>query len=140
MAEQPEKTMRDYLNPEKNAQTSCIVFPEMLPANTFSVKPNHISLLPYFHGRDQESAYAHMRDFDEIVGTIVSHDGQKESARLKLFPFSLKDKAKSWFNTIAPQSIANWKELQQLFYKKFCPIHRTRKLMFSIQTFKEKGG
>ena len=29
MAEQPENTMRDYLNPEKNAQTSCIVFPEM---------------------------------------------------------------------------------------------------------------
>ena len=87
--------MRDYLNPEKSAQSSCIVFPTIASANAFNVKTNHISLVPHFHGNDRESAYSHMRKFEEIVGIIVSHDGQKDSARLKLFSLSLKDKAKT---------------------------------------------
>ena len=130
MVEIPGKAMQDYLNPEKSAQSSCIVFPETLPANDLNVNKNHISLVPHFHGNDHESAYSHMREFEEIMGTIMIHDGQKESAHLKLFPFSLKDKAKTWFNQLKPNSIRTWNELQQPFYKKFFPIHRTRQIMF----------
>ena len=39
--------------------------------------------------------------------------------RLKLFPFSLKDKAKTWLQNLRPGSIRAWDEMQQQFLKKF---------------------
>jgi hypothetical protein len=33
--------------------------------------------------------------------------------RLKLFPFSLKDKAKTWLQNLRPGSIRTWDEMQQ---------------------------
>jgi hypothetical protein len=39
--------------------------------------------------------------------------------RLKLFPFSLKDKAKTWLQNLRPVSIHVWDEMQQQFLKKF---------------------
>jgi hypothetical protein len=42
--------------------------------------------------------------------------------RLKLFPFSLKDKAKTWLQNIRSASIRAWDEMQQQFLKKFFPF------------------
>ena len=45
--------------------------------------------------------------------------------RLKLFPFTLKDKAKIWLNSLRPRSIRTQTDLQAEFLKKFFPTHRT---------------
>jgi len=45
--------------------------------------------------------------------------------RLKPFPFSLKDKAKTWLQNLRSLSIRAWDEMQQQFLKKFFPSHRT---------------
>jgi hypothetical protein len=45
--------------------------------------------------------------------------------RLKLFPFSLKDKAKTWLQNLRSGSIRAWDEMQQQFLKKFFSSHRT---------------
>ena len=55
--------------------------------------------------------------------------------RLKLFPFTLKDKAKLWFNSLRSQSIRSWLELQTTFLKKFFPIHRISGLKRQITNF-----
>jgi hypothetical protein len=41
--------------------------------------------------------------------------------RLKLFPFSLKDKAKTWLQNLRSGSIRAWDEMQQQFLKKCFP-------------------
>jgi hypothetical protein len=43
---------------------------------------------------------------------------------LKLFHFSLKDKAKTWLQNLRSGSIRAWDEMQQQFLKKFFPSHR----------------
>ena len=43
--------------------------------------------------------------------------------RLKLFPFTLKDKAKIWLNSLSPRSIQTWTDLKAEFLKKFFPTH-----------------
>jgi hypothetical protein len=53
--------------------------------------------------------------------------------RLKLFPFSLKDKAKTWLQNLGSRSIRVWDEMQQQFLKKFFPSHK-------ITTFTKKPG
>jgi hypothetical protein len=56
------------------------------------------------------------------------------------FPFSLKDNAKLWLNSLAAGSIHNWEELATKFLKKFFPAQRTRQLRREIQTFQQKDG
>jgi hypothetical protein len=57
-----------------------------------------------------------------------------------LFPFSLKDNAKLWLNSLAAGSIHNWEELATKFLKKFFPAQRTGQLRREIQTFQQKDG
>ena len=60
---------------------------------------------------------------------------KEETVYLKLFPFSLKDKAKNWLNALPSKSINNWLELQAEFLKKFFPLHRTQALQRQIKNF-----
>ena len=58
--------------------------------------------------------------------------------RLKLFPFTLKDKAKIWLNSLRPKSIRTWTDLQAEFLKKFFLTHRTNGLKRQISNFSAK--
>jgi hypothetical protein len=46
--------------------------------------------------------------------------------RLKLFPFSLKDKAKTWLQNLRPGSIRAWDEMQQQFLNKFFSVPQNK--------------
>ena len=64
-----------------------------------------ISLLHNFHGLDSKSPYLHLKEFDEVCATFDDQTCTNEIVKLKLFPFSLKDKAKNWLNSLKPRSI-----------------------------------
>lgn len=70
-----------------------------------------ILLLPNFHGLEYESPYLHFRDFDEVCATFNDQVCTTEIIKLKLFHFSLKDKAKTWLNSLKPRSIGTWQEM-----------------------------
>ena len=95
--------MREYLTPTRSAFQSCIVL--LVQARAFVVKPNMIQLLPTFYGMESESAHLHVKEFEELVSTFLELGQSEEIARLKLFPFCLKEKAKAWLNSIKPQSL-----------------------------------
>jgi hypothetical protein len=59
--------------------------------------------------------------------------------RLKFFPFSLKDKAKTWLQNFRSGSIRAWDEMQQ-FLKKFFLSHKTNSFKRQITTFTKKPG
>ena len=89
----PQKTMMEYLHPTRTATPSCIMLPPKAPKLDF--KPRMIQLLPTFHGLENENPYVHIREFEEVVATFHSRADSVNLVRLKFFPFSLKDKAKS---------------------------------------------
>ena len=76
----------------------------------FSVDPELITLVEsdHFHGYETETVVAHLTKLNDIA-TFFAHD---ENIRyyyiLKLFPFSLKGDAKSWYNMIRLQRIYNF--------------------------------
>src|SRR5206468_6386767 len=90
----PPMTLRDYMNPTRTSQRSCI----QLPHSTahFELKPSIIQMLPLFRRVENENPYHHVRDFEEICGTIRFPNMSDEIVKLRLFPFSLREKAKSW--------------------------------------------
>ncbi|KAL5574187.1 hypothetical protein UlMin_023784 [Ulmus minor] len=107
----PEKTLLEYFSPISANSPSCIVLPET-NATHFELKPSIIQLLPSFYGLEREDPYMHVKEFLEICSTFRFQNFSDESVRLRLFPFSLKDKAKAWLNTLPARTITNWDQLE----------------------------
>jgi hypothetical protein len=97
------RTLRYHMNPIRTSAPSCIVFPPN--ASHFKFKPGIIQLLPSFHGLDLENQYLHLREFEKVYNTYNDLNCSMNTIRLKLFPFSLKDKAKTWLQNLRPGSI-----------------------------------
>jgi hypothetical protein len=70
----------------------CTVLP---PTNVthFDLKPYVIQLLPAFHGLDLENPNSNVKQFKDICATFKFQNFFEEFAHLRLFPFSLHDRA-----------------------------------------------
>uniref|UniRef100_A0A2N9I3P0 RNA-directed DNA polymerase n=1 Tax=Fagus sylvatica TaxID=28930 RepID=A0A2N9I3P0_FAGSY len=114
-------TMYQLLHPTQSSIPSCIMFPSNAPH--VEIKQGLMAILPNFRRLENESPYVHVRAFEEVIGSFYAQN-VIETAKLRFFPFSLKDKAKGWLYTIKPKSIGSWGEMTQEFYKKFFPPHK----------------
>jgi hypothetical protein len=124
------------MNATRISAPSCIVFSP--DASHFNFKPDIIQLLLTFHGLDLENPYLHLREFEEVCNTYNNLNCSMNTIRLKLFLFSLKDKAETWLQNLRLGSIRAWDEMQQQFLKKFFPSHRTNSFKRQITTFTQK--
>ena len=68
-------------------------------------------LLPTFHGMESENPYSQIREFEEVCNTFKEETAIMDLMRLNLFPFTLKDEAKIWLNSLRLRSIQNWTEM-----------------------------
>src|ERR1700733_14480559 len=98
--ENQNRMLRELLLSGRNAAPSCIIYPE--DATQFHFRNGMIQLLPTYRGLDNEQAYLHVREFEEVCATFSDQNCSEDTIKLKLFPFSLKDKAKSWFISLRP--------------------------------------
>ena len=57
-----------------------------------------------------------------------------------MFPFSLKDKAKAWLNSLPFGSITTWDELSNKFLTKFFLMSKTNALRREISGFYQREG
>ena len=71
------------------------------------VKPYIVPLLPTFHGMESENPYKHIREFEEVCNTFKEDTTTVDLMRLKIFPFTLKDKEKIWLNSLRLRTIRN---------------------------------
>ena len=118
------RSMRDHIHPSRmSAQFSIVPLTEQMV-----IRPYLVQLLPTFHGMESENPYSHMREFEEVCNTFKEETTTVDLMRLKLFPFTLKNKAKIWLNSLRPRSIRNWTEMQAEFLKKFFSTHKTNSL------------
>jgi hypothetical protein len=59
---------------------------------------------------------------------------------MRLFIFALKDRAKHWFQSLRPNSITSWDQLQQVFLKQYFPIGRTNDIRRAITSITQYEG
>ena len=78
---------------------------------------------------------AHIANFLEICDTFKQNCVSDNAIRLRLFPFSLRDKAKEWLNSLPAGTITTWDGLAQKFLAKYFPPAKTAKLRNDITTF-----
>ena len=132
----PRLSLKQMLMPTRSSTASCLVPPA--DSATFNFKPGVINLLPTFHGLERENPYTHIREFEDVCATCRDGKTSNETIHLNLFPFSLKDRAKVWLNSLPPNSITTWLDLQAEFLTKFFPLHRTQALQKQISNFAQK--
>ncbi|RVW25175.1 hypothetical protein CK203_117600 [Vitis vinifera] len=89
------------------------------------IRPYLVPLLPTFHGMESENPYAHIKEFEDVCNTFQEGGASIDLMRLKLFPFTLKDKAKIWLNSLRSRSIRSWTDLQAEYMEAInaCPHH-----------------
>lgn len=123
--------------PSLSGATSSITRPT-IQANTFEIKPAIIQMIQHsvqFGGLTQEDPNSHIASFLEICDTFKHNGVADDAIRLQLFPFSLRDKAKSWLLSLPAGSITTWDTMAQKFLGKYFPPAKTAKLRNEITMF-----
>ena len=68
-------------------------------------------LLPVYQGVDSENLYSFMRDCEDVCSAFLSTGSPLHIICVVLFPFSLKEKDKIWFHSLATNSIFTWEDM-----------------------------
>jgi len=119
--------LRDHYVPSTYTPTSSLQLPDITAAH-FEIKSGFIQMLPLFYELNTEDPYKHLDEFIEIYFTIRLQNFSEDALRMRLFPFSLKDKAKYWLNSLATNSITSWAQKQHEFLKKYFTIGKTNQI------------
>ncbi|KAK8600532.1 hypothetical protein V6N12_050385 [Hibiscus sabdariffa] len=117
----PARTVRDYLAEDLEGLNPAVTTPEF-EAEHFELKPvmfNMLNTLGQFSGLPAENARQHLKSFLEICNSFKIHGVSNDVLKLKLFPYSLTDKARAWLNNLPPGSLRSWTELCRSFLAKF---------------------
>ncbi|KAH9792938.1 hypothetical protein KPL71_004353 [Citrus sinensis] len=131
------RPLRDYAVPTVNGARSSIAHP-VVQANNFEIKPAIIQMIQtsvQFAGMPNDDPNAHIANFLKICDTFKQNGVSDNAIRLRLFPFSLRDKPKEWLNSLPTGTITTWDGLVQKFLAKYFPPAKTAKLRNDITTF-----
>ena len=92
----------------------------------FSVDPELITLVESypFHGYESETVVAHLTKLKDIATLFAHEEKIRYYYILKLFPFSLKGDAKTWFNSLAPGCVRSPQDMIHYFSEKYFLAHK----------------
>ncbi|XP_022960432.1 uncharacterized protein LOC111461168 [Cucurbita moschata] len=139
LADDRERAIRAYAHPAVDELNPCIIRPEM-QATTFELKPVMFQMLQtigQFHGLPSEDPHLHLKSFLGVSDSFRFQGVDKDVIRLSLFPYSLRDGAKSWLNTLAPRTIDSWNSLAEKFLIKYFPPTRNARFRNEIVAFQQ---
>jgi hypothetical protein len=91
-----------------------------------------------FSGKDDENPYPHLNEFEQTYACLRIVGMSDETLRWKLFPFSLKGRAKRWYKQTIGSRQGDWEALCSSFCLQFFSISRIVNLCSEILTFKQK--
>ena len=95
--------------------------PPAINANDFELKPALITMVQQnqFAGHSSENPNEHLGRFLRIADSIKVSGVKPEVIQLQLFPFSLRDMAITWFDSLPHESVYTWEELMRAYFRKF---------------------
>ena len=91
-----------------------------------------------FAGTKDEDPQAHLMFFYTLCGTFKINDVSQEFVLLRLFKFTLKDKAEEWYNRLQYDNITSWKMCAEKFMAKFFPGSKIAKLRRNLTSFAQE--
>ncbi|XP_048603631.1 uncharacterized protein LOC111202930 isoform X2 [Brassica napus] len=92
-----------------------------------------------YHGLALEDPLDHLDQFDKYCGLSKTNGVSEDAFKMRLFPFSLGDKAHTWEKNLPSDSITTWNECKTSFLNKFFSSSRTAKLRNEISGFQQRN-
>ncbi|GJS96434.1 reverse transcriptase domain-containing protein [Tanacetum coccineum] len=107
--------------------------------DNFVINSTHLNMIREnkFDGYLRADPHDHIREFLAICNMFRYGKTQSEAVKLMSFPFSLCDKAKTWFNELNEESITSWEQMRKAFINKFFPPSLFNRLLLEIRNFSQ---
>ncbi|XP_024178260.1 uncharacterized protein LOC112184226 [Rosa chinensis] len=117
---------------------SCIRYPQPAEGKTgnFELRTGFLHKLPTFHGLPNEDPNLHLQEFQFICSSMTPENADENIMKMKAFPFSLADKAKTWLYRLPNGYITSWNVMHKTFLEKYFPTSKIialRKQITGIQ-------
>ncbi|CAL2239421.1 unnamed protein product [Prunus armeniaca] len=132
------RALEDYAQPVIPNLPSCILLPT--EARNYELKSSHFHMLPSFYGLPNEDPLSHIKEFYNVVSGLPLQGVSEANLRMRVFPYTLKDRAKNWLMTLAPGSLTTWDVVAKKFLEKFFSTQKTATLRGQIFNFKQDDG
>ena len=130
----------DYTTPTSKFDGRSISIPA-IGANNFELMPQLVSLIQQnckFHGLPLEDPHQFLAEFLQICDTVKTNGVDPEVYILMLFPFAVRDRARTWLDSQPKDSLDYWDKLVTALLAKFFPPQKLSKLRVDVQTLKKK--
>ena len=137
----PQPLLRDLWIPRDQGIAPGIVQPA-IQANNFELKPALITMVQQtrFGGSPTEDPNEHIRTFLEYCNTLKCNGVTTDAIRLSLFPFSLRDSAKTWLHSLPLHLKDTWEHLLQAFFERYFPPSKAAEVRDQITRFSQSEG
>jgi hypothetical protein len=90
-----------------------------------------------FSGASSDDAAAHLNNFVELCEKQKYKDVDGNIIKLKLFPFSLRGRAKDWLLSLPTNNIGSWDKCKDAFIGKYYPPAKITALRSDIMKFRQ---
>ena len=91
-----------------------------------------------FTGHPSKDPNEHLGKFLRMANAVKLNGVNPDLIKLHMFPFSLRDIAASWFESLPYGSVSNWEELVEAYLTRFFPHALTSERIGEIIAFKKK--
>ncbi|KAB2608529.1 hypothetical protein D8674_011697 [Pyrus ussuriensis x Pyrus communis] len=108
------RALEDFAQPIIPNSPSCILLPT--EARNYDLKSSHFHMFPSFYGLPNEDPLAHIKEFYNVVSGLPLQGVSEANLRMRVFPYTLKDRAKGWLMTLVPAGGALKKKNAQESY------------------------
>ncbi|KAL4342509.1 hypothetical protein GQ457_08G024560 [Hibiscus cannabinus] len=111
-----------------------------IQAAQFELKPVMFTMLDFigqFGGSPHEDARQLVRAFLEVCSSFHQQGVHEDVLKLKLFPYSLRDRARMWLNSASPGSLQSWADLCRSFLLRYNPPNMNARFRNEIISFRQ---
>ncbi|GJV29449.1 reverse transcriptase domain-containing protein [Tanacetum coccineum] len=107
--------------------------------DNFVINSTHLKMIREnkFDGYLRADPHNHIHEFLAICNMFKYGETQSEAVKLLIFPISLCDEAKTWFNELNEESITSWEQMRRAFINRFFPPSLFNRLLLEIRNFSQ---
>ena len=134
-----QDTMEDFWRPVIQEEYSVVRQPA-IEVNNFELKPALITMVQQnqFTGHPTKDHNEHMGRFLRMANTVKLNGVRPEVIKIHLFPFSLRDIAATWYESLSYGLVNTWEELVEVYLGRFFPLSLTTERRREIIVFKQR--
>src|ERR1041384_2798777 len=114
------------------------IAPPATSAPSYEIKPSLLNLVmkDQFSGVGEDAAL-HLNNFIELRDMQKYKEVDGDIVKLKLFPFSLRGRAKEWLQSLPKNSIDSWRKCKDAFIERYYPPAKIIQFRSNIMNFRQ---